>query len=997
MTTAASFTDPFESDLNFHSQLEQLRRLACIRHCPSSLPIYVAFRCGDKSPEERVAFARRAVETGQGIVDLLPLILGRREPRWMFQTQELSLSPQLDWMDDVEKVFVASHAGLEEEWEQGLDQRVVDDLFDRAIDATPFQIDTQLIWSRRVDVMRRLAQSISDFQELTQFHARAVREFEATPLLTRPFVPTRITMTCELRVSVAQTQQTLAMWFETCRATRHVPFLSLAGVPWQKVFVHLAPVPPDWSATASEQTNQTIFAMVDEWPDHVPWGQEKGRFVKSLLALTQGKPAVTIFHNPTHQSASLVSAFHRWEIALGATAAFDQTTLMEQGVVGHFHFDSVPFHPVVVLDVLTTNPHLVDTFVAVDDTLFRPAHLMKTVEATDRETRMTLKFSASPLGGCIVRVTKCPSQQAAKDMGHRWLFQTMRLVQDRHADLLTLYGLAQPRHLALPQMVPDVGSLWSLRQQAPDMFFAKFTRHCYAIPTIVNDDQEAERIAAIPAQIMVFPKTGPRQMRFTCHYNSESRVTKKQKFIYPGLTRNTLENADVWPLVPCCFTNDQMTGKKASLYKAYMADVENTTPRRRKLVKRAVEPSTSLAIFSRDIFGALTDTIDNFLRLSDDSGTWCRMGWEVGGLLPMLSHLTGRPIATPDASDFVVCWQQAPHLTLLELERGWKEASASTYRRLLERMFDVRLFVFSNHESSAGKQTGQGPGALSAHPFAQDWLLEPDDRVLMLFEHWGDAHQKLDRPHTEVIVSASVDRRHLKWLFSGNDPVSQALQTCLDQMHRQFVRTDQRLTFVPRCVSRSCVPRGATSQCLDQRFACRAVFCGDRRVTFEDTLPPLALPLSTHRNQDTILESVLTQQRAERAVLDQLAAGHRVPQVDPKLAFTFLWLLTRKKDAVRQRIWHTPSSPWEVEPHAHTRLVFSDMTLKSRQPFMYDGLTSELTPPYIVGPNFLILQHLETPPRKTYRLAEAKRLPPGVPFVLADQAMWARAVRLFGP
>jgi hypothetical protein len=141
---------------------------------------------------------------------------------------------------------------------------------------------------------------------------------------------------------------------------------------------------------------------------------------------------------------------------------------------------------------------------------------------------------------------------------------------------------------------------------------------------------------------------------------------------------------------------------------------------------------------------------------------------------------------------------------------------------------------------------------------------------------------------------------------------------------------------------------------------------------------------------------VLAKQRREHAILDELASGKRVANVDPKLAFAFLWLLMRKREAVDQRIWHTPTSPWEVEPHSHTRLVFDGMQLAQRQQFVYDGLSEGLVPPYIVGPDLLVLQHLsDFVGSRHLRLGEAKRMPPGEPFVLADQGMFARTVRLF--
>lgn len=102
-----------------------------------------------------------------------------------------------------------------------------------------------------------------------------------------------------------------------------------------------------------------------------------------------------------------------------------------------------------------------------------------------------------------------------------------------------------------------------LRSNAPTLFVDKYPSICAAKrqPTIINEDEAAEEPYE---KKMLFPKDGSNRDWYIC---------KDDVYQYPGLIVNKkLGNREDYPLLPCCFTQNQYVGKKAKL-RLYMSNV----------------------------------------------------------------------------------------------------------------------------------------------------------------------------------------------------------------------------------------------------------------------------------------------------------------------------------------------------------------------------------------------------------------------------------------
>lgn len=106
-----------------------------------------------------------------------------------------------------------------------------------------------------------------------------------------------------------------------------------------------------------------------------------------------------------------------------------------------------------------------------------------------------------------------------------------------------------------PKTTEDIDYNKPLKVLVPEMFLPNYTRKCGFLPRIVTADEASELEMKEGFQVMKFPKPGdyPNPLLFTCEQH------RKKGYIYPGLRKNTLENKENFPLLPCCYQENQRT------------------------------------------------------------------------------------------------------------------------------------------------------------------------------------------------------------------------------------------------------------------------------------------------------------------------------------------------------------------------------------------------------------------------------------------------------
>lgn len=965
-------------------------------------PLYIGFISPTGS--NIMDIAKKATESGEGAVNIFHHLLYRQTSP-SFDLHGIHLCQDFDLIGDAEMLFVASHASLHSEWKE-LDVDVSTlsgsqmwrETIASILDISKLSVDPLKIWQNRHDVLARVESMQSQFCQRFHGHYAKLEEFQRLAPLkqSQPLALTRITYTAS--ASHLNQWDTLEGMFDAMKATRHVPLIQCPGVKWSKLYsqAHFLPKQDD--------LQQVIFAFIDAWDDTSPspWtchrsesdfpltppSLEKGRFTKCLVHLDEERVQLTLFHQPltsqTKKAACLTNLLKRWNAVFANKIHFDPLSVQEQGVTAALTFP-VTFNPLLLYHLLTTHPQLANHVIF--DQWQRPLHLAKSMDVIDKETGMTLKFST----GLLVKIAKCKQVQDIEKM--RWLGKLMALLKNANEEqvfssLIPLASKALQRFfksrqkvVTVPEIVPPLGSQWGLRQFASDIFLPKYTRHCFAAPSIVVDPVEIERLKKQEVQLMTFPKIDDGitpQFIYTCHYNSESMIEKKRKFIYPGLMVNPLANKEAFPFTPCCFTNDQINKsghKKASRYQEYYGTegIFRSVLKRKKTDGRIHSGS---AILTLDQVGRLPPHINTLLQVSWDASdlTFVRRGCGepspdaffscLSSLVPVAVEKDRKIMAQRHA---LLCLPFNPTSTLEEIQEAMLHGPflPSQFQPAIECYYGISLFVFGYACTELGKCfEGQGEWLLPLESPILFNALDPSKPSLSILQHWGVAGDALSFPHCERIEFGQEQRGTLqesRALFSG-EPVTR-LETVRKDMTLTFAVKDSIMHPIPLARSLQLPsPFSVTAQCFDASRRCVAVILQPLSVLFLHTpRPPLANTPLCSRIKDTFLRMTSQQPplQCEEGVIFfslpchlsevslRLSERDRDMQMlmqspaDPRSAFVMLWKKMRKA----RGDWNVPQTVIEATPQEHTQF-----SLDSNPPcqVITDTLSTSLSPPYLM-------------------------------------------------
>lgn len=153
--------------------------------------------------------------------------------------------------------------------------------------------------------------------------------------------------------------------------------------------------------------------------------------------------------------------------------------------------------------------------------------------------------------------TYCGMWTTGKGGWYRWIEKAART---RRADAEELAAREQ-----------EIGSsrINQLRAIEPDLFVKSYSCVCMkaSLPRIVDDPAEQATLRAAGKQLLVFPAPGSRK-----DVRSHTYVCDGAEFPYPSLRNNTAENRELYPLIPCCAIENQLT-KATSELRVYLSEL----------------------------------------------------------------------------------------------------------------------------------------------------------------------------------------------------------------------------------------------------------------------------------------------------------------------------------------------------------------------------------------------------------------------------------------
>ena len=140
-----------------------------------------------------------------------------------------------------------------------------------------------------------------------------------------------------------------------------------------------------------------------------------------------------------------------------------------------------------------------------------------------------------------------------------------------------------------------------LKDIAPDVFIPGFSRKvCPHKPAILEEDDDEK-------DFITFPKTPEEgiQHRYWC-------PPENKEYIHIGAKLNKMENKDKYPVIPCCFQENQKN-KKTSWYNKYMSGQLNIEKKEKKI------PKTGLSVLNLKEYGGIpVDLAGLFYQIDPD-------------------------------------------------------------------------------------------------------------------------------------------------------------------------------------------------------------------------------------------------------------------------------------------------------------------------------------------------------------------------------------------
>jgi hypothetical protein len=306
----------------------------------------------------------------------------------------------------------------------------------------------------------------------------------------------------------------------------------------------------------------------------------------------------------------------------------------------------------------------------------------------------------------------------------------------------------------------------TLKDIAADLFLPGYVRSCSYPPNIITDE-EKDKYNKEGKQVMTFPnkKSGLTIHNYVCN--------KDKKKIYPGLRMNDLENSEIYPVVPCCYQDDQnVEGTIRYNYEHNLPltddSISSTFITTRKLLKIGQE-------------GALPIAIKNILTMTDNDTllgnaifirTYVpRSNWSIVDTLRLAtsSKLTDQ--------QFIEKCNSFIHMNLLSqsnisIEEALHILQTKSYIEvrdwciILELIFQVKIFIFATTKDNY-------EGFLSHEHYKRYYIINPTlyqnfKHSVFILNTFGGEFDRIEYPHNECIIKkggSTNKKKDIQFLF----------------------------------------------------------------------------------------------------------------------------------------------------------------------------------------------------------------------------------------
>ena len=318
-----------------------------------------------------------------------------------------------------------------------------------------------------------------------------------------------------------------------------------------------------------------------------------------------------------------------------------------------------------------------------------------------------------------------------------------------------------------------------LKQVAPELFIAGYPRKCPCEqqPLSIPEDQIDQwkkttfehKNEILKRQVLSLPPNDPKY-HFVC---------PDDKFPFPGVKTNKLENKDLFPGLPCCFKEDHMESKSSKYSKIFKEGIiESIKP---DITPKESESHTikSDKILKIGRYGTVPSSINDLLKTDPTITEIRRKGVprSVNSLLHCLSIAIDdeKYIKSKDKEKYIsylrlvisdkihpsLCKQEMYDFTNDEILYSLKDQKSfldpNLYYRAIEKTYGINLFVFapSSDEEKRLKNKEGSKGVIELPRFKLFYSRtpSPDLPTILIYRTMGSESDNLSYPQCELLIS----------------------------------------------------------------------------------------------------------------------------------------------------------------------------------------------------------------------------------------------------
>lgn len=408
-----------------------------------------------------------------------------------------------------------------------------------------------------------------------------------------------------------------------------------------------------------------------------------------------------------------------------------------------------------------------------------------------------------------------------------------------------------------------------LKDIAPDLFLSNYSRKCLSPPEIIQESEVPQYEQEY--QVMKFPKDsdGLPQHNYICQPRNGIPY-------YPGLKKNNMKNADIYPYIPCCYPVDQRLKKNSKYNQYYNSGVSETTED-----KKMVYEFISDKFVPFDIYGDLSVDIKKLIDVimpQVPNYHYMRKGVTRGKssflecVLVAINHdfrdtiqkerITLIPNLRKNLTNFkylTCCKQEMYSYNINQIKEYLldmtKYLDPSLFIKLLEEKYGFNIYIFNKDGFVIPKNRG---GHLIYN--------RNNRKNILIYEHMGSESDMATYPQCEIIV-----------FKSGND-VEYTFSQDIPQLHRAFniVNEQYRLNkkINPFWFTDNIIPVSQTIDSFGKTRILKLKYTNKEFIILTEPIPPLNIP------DEKLIPTKVSLKNISFPILSQSIENEKVIAVD---------------------------------------------------------------------------------------------------------------------